>query len=206
MVWVDNWWHAQFRANPVKPNACLDVTAKAVLHTTPLPLVRGHPSLPDLVDRVDTVVMAVVQQHREMLKVCIDMCNAPIYRRTIRGPLDIAREAGRQQLFRKPFGIYESHTCQNQELFDLLDVLRSTQRHRQNPMALLVDLIIHYRVRKILYSRATIDWNFPDWLQVISVIYGLWHTYKHGCNIIWRTFFPLISYITAPVFEAGARI
>ena len=26
VVWVDNWWHAQFRANPVKPNVCLDVT------------------------------------------------------------------------------------------------------------------------------------------------------------------------------------
>ena len=35
VVWVDNWWHAQFRANPVKPNVCLDVTAIAVLHTTP---------------------------------------------------------------------------------------------------------------------------------------------------------------------------
>ena len=27
VVWVDNWWHAQFQANPVKPNVCLDVTA-----------------------------------------------------------------------------------------------------------------------------------------------------------------------------------
>ena len=35
--WVDNWWHAQFRANLVKPNVCLDVTAIAVLHTTPFP-------------------------------------------------------------------------------------------------------------------------------------------------------------------------
>ena len=95
VVWVDNWWHAQFRANPVKPNVCLDVTAIAVLHTTPLPHFLGHPSLRDLVDRVDTVAMAVVQQHREMLKVCTDMCNTPISRRTIRAPLDVAREAGR---------------------------------------------------------------------------------------------------------------
>ena len=35
VVWVDNWWHAQFRANPVKPNVYPDVTAIAVLHTTP---------------------------------------------------------------------------------------------------------------------------------------------------------------------------
>ena len=78
VVWVDNWWYAQFWANPVKPNVCLDVTAIAVLHTTPPPLFLGHPSLHDLVDRVDTVAMAAMQQHREMLKVCIDMCHAPI--------------------------------------------------------------------------------------------------------------------------------
>ena len=95
-----------------------------------------------------------------MLKVCTDMCSAPISRRTIRAPLDIAREAGRQQLFWKPFGIYESCTGKNQDLLDLLDMLRTTQRHCQNPMALLVDCNIHYRVLKSLYSIATIDWNF----------------------------------------------
>ena len=30
--------------------------------------------------------------------------------------------------------------------------------------------------------------------------------YKHVCNILWRKFFPLVSYITAPVFGASARI
>ena len=190
----------------MKPNFCLDVTAIAVLHTTPLPHFLGHPSLRGLVDRVDTVAMAVVQQHRGMLKVCTNMCNAPISRRTIRAPIDIAREAGRQQLFWKPFGIYESRTGQNQELLDLFYMPRSTQRHCQNPMALLVDCNIHYRVIKLLNSRATIDCNFPDWLRGILLIYGVWHPYKHVCNIIWRKFFPLLSYITAPVFRAGARI
>ena len=61
-----------------------------MLHTTPLPLFLGNPSLQDLVDRIDTMAMATGQQHREMLKVCTDMCNAPISRRTTRTPLDIA--------------------------------------------------------------------------------------------------------------------
>ena len=95
VLWVDKWWHAQSRANPVKPNVCLDVTAIAVLHTTLLPHFLGHPSLRDLVDRVDTAAMAVVQQHRELLKLCTDVCHTPNFRRTIRAPLDIAREAGR---------------------------------------------------------------------------------------------------------------
>ena len=148
VVWVDNWWHAQFWANPVKPNVCLDVTAIAVLHTTPLPLFLGHPRLQDLVDRVDTVVMAVVQRHREMLKVCSFMRNAPISRTTICAPLDIAWEPGRHQVFWQAFGIYECRVGQTQELWDLLDMLRSSQQHRQNRMALLVDCIIHYWVLK----------------------------------------------------------
>ena len=133
-----------------------------MLHTTTLSLFLGHPNLHDLGDRVDTVAMAVIQQHRETLKVCADMCNAPISQRTIRDPLDIAWEVGRQQLFWKPFGIYESRKGQNQQLLDLPDMLRNTQRHCQNPMALLFDCNIHYRVLKILYSRATIDYIFPD--------------------------------------------
>ena len=50
VVRVDNWWHAQFRADSAKPNVCLDVAAMAVLHTTPLCLFLGHLSLHDLVD------------------------------------------------------------------------------------------------------------------------------------------------------------
>ena len=182
------------------------VGAIAMLHTTPLALFLGHPRLHDLVDRVDTMAIAVVQQHKEMLKVCIDMCKAATSRRTIRAPLNIAREACRQQLFRKPFGMYELRRGRNQQLLDFVDMLRSTQRHCQNPIALLVDCNIHYRVLKFLYSRATIDWLFLDWLRGISLIYGVWHGYKHGCNIIWRKLFPRFSCITAPVFGAGARI
>ena len=82
----------------VKPNVCLDATAIVVLHTNPLPLFLAHPTVQDVLDRVDTVVMGVVAQQREMLKVCTDVCNAPISPRTIYAPLDIAREASRQQL------------------------------------------------------------------------------------------------------------
>ena len=86
VVWVDNWWHAQFWANPMKPNVCLLFTAIAVLHTIPLPPFLGHPSVQALVDRVHTLAMAIVQRHKEMSKVCTDVCNAPISRRTIYAP------------------------------------------------------------------------------------------------------------------------
>ena len=134
------------------------------------------------------------------------MSNAPFSRRIIRAPLDSAREGGRQQLFWKPFGIYESRTGQNQELLDVLAMLRNTQRHCQNQTALLVDCNIHYRVLQFLYSRAAIDRNLLDCLRGISSIYSVWHPYKHVCNIIWHKFFPLFSYITAPVIGAGACI
>ena len=117
--------------------------AIAVLHTTPLPLFLGHPSLQELVDRVDTMAMAVAQRQREMFKVFTDMWNAPISRRTIRAALDVAQEPGKQQPFCLKFGIYESRTGQSQELLDLVEMLRSTQQHCQNPVALLVDRNMH---------------------------------------------------------------
>ena len=40
---VDNWWHAQFGHNPMKPDICLDVMAIVFLHATPLPLFLGDP-------------------------------------------------------------------------------------------------------------------------------------------------------------------
>ena len=81
-------------------------------------------------------------------------------------------------------------------------MLRSTQRHCQMPMALLIDCNIHFPVLKFLYSRGTIDWNFPDLLRGISLVYGVWHPYRHVCNIIRRKFFPLFAYITTPAFGA----
>ena len=69
-------------------------------------------------------------------------------------------------------------------------------------MALLVDCSIHYRVLKFLYSRATIDRNFLDGLRGISLICGVWHLYKHVCNIMRHIFLPLFSHITAPMFGA----
>ena len=117
---ADNLWHAQFWAHLVQPDVCLDVTAIAVLYTSPLPLFLGHPSVQDVVDEVDTMAVAVVAQRREMLKVCSDVCNAPIFRRTIRAPLDIAGDADREQLFLRLFGIHVSSTGQDQQLLDLL--------------------------------------------------------------------------------------
>ena len=43
-------------------------------------------------------------------------------------------------------------------------------------------------------------------MRGILLIYGVWRPYEHVSNIIWRKFFPLFSYITDPVFGAGARI
>ena len=48
---VDNRWHAQFGSNPMKPNICQNVMAIVFLHTTPLALFLGDPSLQDLLDR-----------------------------------------------------------------------------------------------------------------------------------------------------------
>ena len=35
VAWVDNWWHVSIRANPVKPDVYLDVSARAIVHTPP---------------------------------------------------------------------------------------------------------------------------------------------------------------------------
>ena len=85
-------------------------------------------------------------------------------------------------------------------------MLRSTQHHCLNLMASLVDCNIHYQVLKILYSRAIIDWSFPDRSRGIWLIYGVRHPHKRFWHIIRRKLFPLFSYVTAPVFGAGARM
>ena len=52
---------------------------------------------------------------------------------------------------------------------------------------------------------ATIDLQLPDWLRGIPLTYGVWHSYKHVCHVMWRKFFALFAYITAP-FEACPQI
>ena len=181
VVLLDNRWHALFRANPVKSSVYLHATAIALLLNTPLPLSLGQPSPQDLVDRVDTVTIAVVAQHRENLNVFSNVCNAPVSRRTMCAPLDIAREAGRRQIFCNPFGIYESRTRHNQELLDLLDMLRSTQLHCQNSMALLVDRMIHCGNHSLEFS-VLVVLHTQDGLHILRGLDALVN-YYHLCHL-----------------------
>ena len=111
VAWVDKWWRAHYgqSSEPQRLSRC---HRNSYFANNPPPLCLCHLSLPNLLDRGDTVASAAVAWQREMLKVCRDVCNAPVSRRTIHTPVDVARDAGRQRSFWQPFGIYDSRTGQ----------------------------------------------------------------------------------------------
>ena len=125
----------------------------------PPPPPLDHPNLQNPVDRANTVAIAVVAQEREMLKVCSDVCNTPISRRTICAPLELGLLV-ESNLFASPLAYMSLVEVKTKSSW-IHSILRSTQQQCQNRIALLVDCNIHYRVLIFLYSRATMDSIFP---------------------------------------------
>lgn len=206
VLWMDNWYRRHYRATPVASNVSLDVTAVSVLHTSALPHFVGHPNLTKLVDSIPSVLARCRQQWTAHVQVCKDLTIEDLDPEQIRAPLDINRPPDRSRLYWLPFGIYESRTGHNLELLDLLILVKAVQQQTTKQLPLLVDCNIHYRILKLMYSKHTVNYNVTGWLHEIPLIYGVWHPYKHLCNLVFRSFLPFFAYVMDGDLKPGSKV
>ena len=188
VMWMDNWYHAQFTVHPT--------------HLRPF---TGHRTLDDLVQNIDATAQGIRQQCAGFSD-AIAAVNAQAVARTwIRVPLDIARNR-RKRLHWQPMLISELKCGTSAELVQLLTLVRNTQQHTGHTMPLLIDCAIHYSVAKLLYSRHTATYNLHQWLGAVPLNFGVWHAYKSIMNITYRQFLPLLTYILHPRGGAGLQM
>ena len=58
----------------------------------------------------------------------------------------------------------------------ILVYLRRVQR---SDIPILVDINVHYRMLKLLYTHNHFQLDFHCYLANLLILFGVWHTYKH---------------------------
>ena len=154
MLWMDNWYRAQYTTHPDESDRSQNCTAIAVLQLEQGPTYwAGHPATEDLATRITTVARALQQRERRIPQTLRDMGYADGCvpdTGNVRAPLDVRRDTGTVQTpVWRPFALSKEKVTGGAYLLNLLHFAKDTQINRVLP--LLVDENKHYRILKFLY-------------------------------------------------------
>ena len=138
VMWMDNWYHAQFTVHPTEPDVSKNVTVIALLHIIDVRPFTGHRTLDDLVQNIDATAQGIWQQCAAFSDAIAAVNGQAVARTWIRVPLDIARNR-RKRLHWQPMLISELKCGTSAELVQLLTLVRDTQQHTGHTMPLLID-------------------------------------------------------------------
>ena len=190
-------------ADPHSPVLTLSCTAVAVLHTTALPAYRGLPELVEIEARVPKVAYDICRSHVALFD-RIDIANQGIQRVWVRPPLDIARK-NVHSLSWRPFFPCELRSGTHKELLQLVVDLRCVEHRTRHGVPPLVDMKIHFALLKPCYGATYVLWNVPQLLLGLSLVFGVWHSYKYCVDLIYRAFMPFIKFLEqGNSLEAGS--
>ena len=73
--------------------------------------------------------------------------------------------------------------------------LSCVEHRTKHCVPLLVDMKIHFALLKLCYGAAYVPWNVPQLLLGFPLVYGVWHSYKHCVELIYRAFLPFIKFL-----------
>ena len=192
-IWFDNLRRYRSGVAPHSPDLALNCSAVAVLHTTALPAYPGLPELAEIEARVPKVADDIFRTHRALFD-RIDVANQGIQRVWVRAPLDTARKNVRSLNWRS-FFLSELRCGEHKELLQLVVDSSCVQHRTRHCVPLLVDMKIHFALLKLCYGAAYVPWNVPQLLLGFHLVYGVWHSYKYGVELIYRAFLPLIMFL-----------
>ena len=74
------------------------------------------------------------------------------------------------------------------------------------PLPLCVDENIYWRLLKLAYRVQTAPYNFHKLLLRCPPLYAIWHPYKYLIHSIWRTYFPIFTYLTWGSLKGGQLV
>lgn len=74
------------------------------------------------------------------------------------------------------------------DLVQVLEFIHDLADHTSSPLPVLVDLNLHYRMLKMVYSKAYSAWDVGHYLCKTPPLFGIWHVYKQICISVHRQF------------------
>ena len=84
-------------------------------------------------------------------------------------------------------------------------MVQDLQQESGRPLALLVDMKIHYQICKLCYSPSYVPFDLGS-LNRLPIVYGIWHAYKYCVAVTWCKFLPLCTFLNAGSLEPGSVV
>ena len=219
VLWLDNWYWEVYQADPETSNASQNVSAWAVLVVDNLTGSRlvtrssritswtGHSTLLQLFGEVDSLGRSLTNTVSELGRRLTRVDQCPFQREDVRVPLDVKRPRIRSLQW-QPWALSQLKVSSNLDMLKLMHEARAVQAHSGQPMPLLVDENVHYRLARLLYGSSYHPWDMAGYLRQVPVLYGVWHPYKHCLTVVYRAFFPVLAHLEAvgaPVVGSKVR-
>ena len=211
VLWIDNWYRAQYTTHPGESDRSQNCTAMAVLQLKQRPTYwAGHPAIEDLAARITTVARALQQRERRIPQTLRDMGYADGCAPdtgNVRAPLDVRRDARTvQSPVWRPFALSKEKVTGGVDLLNLLHFAKDVAQQTNRVLPLLVDKNIHYRILKLLYGAKNQRWNMRAYLGYVPVVYSVWHAYKFVVTHTFRVFWPILTYLRKGLLRPGSTI
>ena len=211
LLWLDNWYQAQYSTHLDKSDRSQNCTAIAVLQLKQGPTYwAGHPAIEDLAARITTVAKALRQRERRIPETLRDMgyadgCVPDIG--NVRAPLDVRSDTRNVQApVWCPFALSKEKVTGCFSLLNLLQFAKNTAQQTNRVLPLLVDQNIHYRILKFLYGAKTQQRNMRAYLHYVHVVYAVWHACKYVVTHTFRVFWPILTYLRKDLLRPGSPI
>ena len=211
LLWLDNWYRAQYTTHPDESDRSQNCTAIAVLQLKQGPTYwAGHPAIEDLAARITTVARALRQHERRIPETLRDMgysdgCVPDTG--NMRAPLDVRRDTRTVQApVWRPFALSKEEVTGGVGLLNLLQFARDTAQQTNRVLPQLADQTIHYRILTFLYGAKTQQRNICGYLHYVPVVYGVWHVYKYVVTHTFRVFWPILIYLRKGLLPPGSTI
>ena len=176
VLWMNNWYQAQYTTHPDERDRSQNCTAMAVLQLKQRPKYwAGHPAIEDLAARITTVARALHQSERRIPKTLCDIGYADGCvpdTGNVRAPLDVRRNTRTlQALVSRAFALSKEKVNGGVGLLNFLQFTKDTAQQTNRVLPLLVDENIHYRILNFLYGAKNQRWNMRAYLHYVPVVY-----------------------------------
>ena len=172
VLWLDNWYRRRFSCVPQRNDVSLNVSAMAVLSITDIPLFPGYLGLDVVVARVRGVAQRIAAAGERLHEGVGRITSEDLKPEWIRVPLDVQR-TGMRSLQWLPYQLTEETVSSQIDLLNILESIRTLHNQTRRVVPLLVDMDIHYRILKLIYSASTVHRNFAQSMSQTPVLYGV---------------------------------
>ena len=211
VLWIDNWYQAQYTTPPDESNESQNCTAPAVLQLKQRPTYcAGYPAIEDLAARITTVARALQQRERRIPQILRDMGYADWCvpgTGIVRAPLDVRRDARIVQApVSRLLALSKEKVTGGVGLLNLLHFAKDAAQQTNRVLPVLVDENIHDTILKLLYGANNERWNMRAYLCYMPVVHGVWHAYKFVVTHTFRVFWPIRTYLRKGLVRPGSTI